>query len=904
MRPSGYRPISVRPRGDGRTAAVVWARDGVDWRLMAGLALEELKAADACRQEEGLLPDDVAAYQTPQGRRFVGLWRRGGKGEKAELYADLLAPALQAEYARLRGRGLTTWRHQALLCDDGLMRYAAVWATPPKPGMVTLIVQDARPQFASRVRGEERLALGAQVSPAPPSVDARVRALLDLEAERAAVAPWAAAAVACGSPWSALALLAKGHDPTRLHRIGFALYKARRDAEAVRALDAYLLDAAERRSKPLVSAYRYQALIHARNGREADARGDAKLYRDANPPPQLAFSTDAEVDLYLGQEAAALKAADEAAGKGPLFAYEAACVYSRAAERRRQRQAAAVAGLVGAPLLRALGALAGVPAGAPERLAERGLALLRQAVAEGYANWANLRSDADLAEVHALPAYERWVIEQGGARHYDSVWSPAADREAAALFDLGPDDHLARCRELAAEGYRPVSLALAALPLEGKTVVSSVWHRPVLAEDVRGRLAARRGTAAALLLALGESEQVWPLWKQKPDPAVRNHLVARAAVVRVDPRRLIARLESEKDPSVRRALILSLGEYADAELPSRLREPLVKRLLAWYRDDPDPGVHSAIDWLLRHKDEGPTPRPLDWGQAEALDRIDRERVGKPTAGWYVNGQGQTMVCVKGPVEFRSGSPPYEARRLTNETPRWRRIRRDFAIGSKPVTAEQWERFVADQPASQRPLLRPQATPPQEGVPAAYVTWFAAAQYCNWLSKQEGIDESEWCYPSKIGPNMKMEPGHLKKKGYRLPTACEWEYACRAGTTTTHFAGADLGLVRRYSFSRADSSGRAWPVGQKRPNDLGLFDSLGNVYHWCQERSGNEPTTLTVVPIEDEEDLLPIVGRQDRRLRGGSYDVLPSALRSAVQYVGTPGQPRSAVYGLRVARTMK
>jgi hypothetical protein len=624
LRPGGYRPITVRPRGDGRTASVVWTRDGGDCRLEVGLTLEGLKAADERRNREGLLIDDVAAYRTPQGRRFVGLWRRGEKGEKAAFFADLIGPQTGDEYARLGERGLTPRRRHALL-DGDRTRYSGVWVTPSPAGSVNLGPQDSRPQFAARVRAEERLAIEVNVSPAPTHFDALVWSKISLEVELSRAVPLAAASVAACSPWSMLPLLAKLNDPERVYRIGYALYKGRRDAEALRALDAYVLDAAEREAKPNASAYRYQAIIHARKGREADARVAAKMYFDARPAPHLAFSADALVDLYLGQEVAASKAADEAAGKGPQFAYEAACVYSRAAQRLRQKQAAAAAALVAAP---SWAGLASAPGGEPARLARRGLELLRQAVAGGYANWSGLLGDVDLDEVRALPAYRAWVAEQGVARYYDSVSSPATDRQAVTLFDLSPEDHLARCRELAAEGYRPVALSLAELPLEDRTVVSSVWHRPVLPAGAAGRVVARKGTAAVLLLALGEARQVWPLWKQRPDPAVRNHLVARSALLRVEPRVLIDRLESEKDASARRALILSLGEYTEKDLPAATRDPLVKKLLGWYRDDPDPGVHSAIDWLLRHGREGPTLRPLDWGQSEALDAIDKELAGK------------------------------------------------------------------------------------------------------------------------------------------------------------------------------------------------------------------------------------------------------------------------------------
>ena len=57
---------------------------------------------------------------------------------------------------------------------------------------------------------------------------------------------------------------------------------------------------------------------------------------------------------------------------------------------------------------------------------------------------------------------------------------------------------------------------------------------------------------------------------------------------------------------------MALGEYGEKALPPSVRGPLVRKLLQWYRDDPDAGIHGAIDWLLRHGKEGPLGRPLEW----------------------------------------------------------------------------------------------------------------------------------------------------------------------------------------------------------------------------------------------------------------------------------------------------
>jgi formylglycine-generating enzyme required for sulfatase activity len=443
----------------------------------------------------------------------------------------------------------------------------------------------------------------------------------------------------------------------------------------------------------------------------------------------------------------------------------------------------------------------------------------------------------------------------------------------------------------------------------------AVARTPLLAEvdrrlppdatgDLKERLARRQGNAAVALLKMGRPETVWPLLQHTPDPRVRSYLVHRLGPLGADPQALRKRLEEEPDVSIRRALLLSLGEFGPDQLPAAQREPLLATVSRWYREHPDPGLHGAAEWLLRMK----------WGQADRLREIDRELAkgkqkkleqieqamgqGSHQPEWYVNGQEQTLVVIPGPVEFLMGSPTTEAGRGANERPHQRRIPRTFAIAAKQVTAGQFQRFSDDN------YLRQYA--PTADYPVPGITWYTAAEYCNWLSKKEGLPEREWCYEpnkdKKYAEGMRPAPGYLARAGYRLPTEAEWEYACRAGAVTRWCYGESDELLDHYGWHVRNANGRSWPVGSLKPNDLGLFDLHGNLWGWCQDRYKLYETGTGGKAIESEEDLTPVLGTERRVLRGGSYSH-PGSVRSAYRGALMPTYQGYDI-GFRVARTFR
>jgi serine/threonine protein kinase/formylglycine-generating enzyme required for sulfatase activity len=470
-------------------------------------------------------------------------------------------------------------------------------------------------------------------------------------------------------------------------------------------------------------------------------------------------------------------------------------------------------------------------------------------------------------------------------------------------------------------------------------------------DDKRETLARKQANAAVALLRINQPAKVWPLLQHSPDPRVRSYLIHRLSPLGADVGAIVKQLDIESDLTIRRALVLSLGEYGETDFTPEARSTLLPKLQDMYRTTSDPGLHTACEWLLRRWKQEAWLTKVN--EAWAKDKEEREKrlesIGRALATasreasargvppqWYVNTQGQTMVVIPGPVEFVMGSPPTEAGRAGNEPQHKTRIGRTFVLSAKPVTLGEYRKFEPQYAIGEIERWATSADSPVIGT-----SWFQAAHYCNWLSKQEGLPESEWCYEPFLDPNawpvfavssigllhssggqgpffalggmvpgrldpkykegMRLARNYLQRQGYRLPTEAEIEYATRAGALTARYFGESDELLPKYAWHNKNSQDKTWPVGSMKPNDLGLFDAQGNVFTWCQERfkaypEGNKAT-------EDTEDEAVVKGTHSRVLRGGAFFDQASNFRSACRNNTVP-QGRSTGIGFRPARTLR
>jgi formylglycine-generating enzyme required for sulfatase activity len=888
LKPGGYRPVRFRPYRAGQhlRAAALWQRDGRRWESVQGVSAVEVRRLDAALQKRGYRPVEVCGWLPPgesTRERFAALWVRAADRQEVRLYVGVHEHKHESDgWTRLREAGLDPMTFQAFLAADGTRRLSSVWArfSPSRQGGVQF--WDYQPDYEAKLRPDQ-VQMDVAVRPARAGQTPLELARAELHRRERDVK----------------------NDPDNLlwrYWRGATLSRLGEDKRALKDLDAYL-KVEKRYSMPFAE----RALVLARLGRAEQAQEDLRQFQRMVGSTTL--PVEALVAFYLGREVPWL-ALDELIEKEPNNADVLLGVAVLHTEAARLRHLAAGAALVGGgdPLWAV--AASTIASRRSDEYRRRAVGLLRRFVEAAPSRWQEVRDDLRLAPLHDHAGYQALLASFHLQREYSGVWHVIAAGESVELHGLAPLVHLEQCRRLTAQGWRPVGISAAEIIPGQPVVTASVWQRPRLSESAREALAQRQAGAALALARLGETERVWPLLAHGPYPEARSRLIHLLGPDGVPAGTVAARLRTEQDVSIRRALILALGEYRTEQIPTQMQQRLVGKLLDWYRDDADCGIHGAIDWLLRHGKEGPNERPLNWGQATALDQIDEQLKRRGPDGkrhWYVNGQGQTLTVIDSHQPFLMSSPGNEAGQRPDEKLHWRRIGRRYALATKPVTVAQWQRFLKAHPEVKHSYNR-QHSPEADG-PIVNLTWYEAAQYCRWLSEQEGFAESEMVYPSvaeiqkgKDGKTpVRLPADYLKRKGYRLPTEAEWEFACRAGSRTSRYFGSSLELLPRYAWYIGNAKDRTWPVGQKKPNDLGLFDMHGNAWTWCEGSGWEYRTGSLARPAPDEEDRREITDSASGVIRGTSFDHHPWLARSAARSYLRPTHLNLSV-GIRVART--
>jgi formylglycine-generating enzyme required for sulfatase activity len=223
---------------------------------------------------------------------------------------------------------------------------------------------------------------------------------------------------------------------------------------------------------------------------------------------------------------------------------------------------------------------------------------------------------------------------------------------------------------------------------------------------------------------------------------------------------------------------------------------------------------------------------------------------KPQSG------GELVLLPAG--QFTMGDPSGRP----DETPHKVHVR-SFYIDRYLVTQELYERILGANPSKRKGKKNP----------VERTQWTDAVRFCNECSARESLTP---CY------DLKTWACNFEANGYRLPTEAEWEYACRAGTSTTYSCGADPAELARYAWFKPHSGGKTQPVGEKLPNRWGLYDMHGNVWQWCHDYYGENYYKTS--PRDNPTG--PAAGKM-RVLRGGAWDCNPEKCRAAYRFKEFP-----------------
>jgi formylglycine-generating enzyme required for sulfatase activity len=232
--------------------------------------------------------------------------------------------------------------------------------------------------------------------------------------------------------------------------------------------------------------------------------------------------------------------------------------------------------------------------------------------------------------------------------------------------------------------------------------------------------------------------------------------------------------------------------------------------------------------------------------------------------------------------FEMGSPSGEQGRDEDEGPAKEVTVDAFWMGVHEITWAQYDLFVEEKMSSLKTQIPENSevgieadavslpTPPyidmsfgmgRDGFPAASMTQYAAVMYAKWLTAKTGTF-------------------------YRLPTEAEWEYACRAGSSSAYYYGDDVAALDQYGWHKGNSEEKYHKVAEKEPNEWGLYDMMGNVAEWTMDQYYEDyynklGSGAAENPWFKPEDLYP------RSIRGGSWSHQPEELRCAERQGSDP-----------------
>ena len=340
-----------------------------------------------------------------------------------------------------------------------------------------------------------------------------------------------------------------------------------------------------------------------------------------------------------------------------------------------------------------------------------------------------------------------------GPRGLTGIWIDNSTARGVVVANSDRGDCIEAWKSLANNGFLPIEVSIADTSSHSRQKPFSIWHRST-------RNASSLANYAMALCRLGDDDLIVKSLMRAPDPTLRTLLIHRFQTDGVDPARLVNWLQVSADPGIRAAIIQALGHYSEVDFEATKFNRAIELIRDAHLEDSDAGVHSSAQWALTQWHVEP-------------DSISTDSAPSEFKNWYVDASGQTMSVVRGPTTFDMGSRIRPRMSSAPENQHLRTIDRDFAIGTHEVTWEQYAEFMPELPPGfTRHYSKLENGRHNPHAPQYQVSWYRAAEYCNWLSQRAGLPKSEWCYlpaeDGRYGPGMQVavNPSGLLRSSMR------------------------------------------------------------------------------------------------------------------------------------------
>ncbi len=369
---------------------------------------------------------------------------------------------------------------------------------------------------------------------------------------------------------------------------------------------------------------------------------------------------------------------------------------------------------------------------------------------------------------------------------------------------------------------------------QAKLLMAERFHRSTSSKE--------RVKLAMLALHLGDPQLAMVVTDATKDPDQRTLWIHQLPDWHGPINDLIGHAETSNHQPLVSAILLGLGLIEPVAWSRTDRERIEAKLAKWLTSD-QPGVQGAAKWLAATR-----MTSVNDSSKTNSESYDRSKI-----------RSFDMVPIQAGIFQMGNEDP--SLQYTGRTAHEVRLTRDFLIADREVSIEEYRRFLEDEeypedakPKEHQAWTYDEVVSPTSQHPVQRITWDEAVLYCNWLSLREGFKpvyvlNGKQTIEGDRGETIEFLDWKRDEQadGYRLPTEAEFEYACRAGTSSSYFFGNDRSFLHYYAAWSNNSRVPAGICGSHLPNPWGLFEMHGNVWEWSDDWYRDFPSDQEIDP---------------------------------------------------------